>query len=356
MKMLSAAEIGAIVGGEVSGDPTRLVQRAAPLEYAAPEAISFVATARYLPYLQATRAGVVLVRREWLEVVPVGCVAVVIDNPHAALQKVLTELYPPVRPANGIHPSAIVPPSVRLGEDVVVGAYSVIGEGVVVGSGTIVGAHVVIGNGCRIGNDVTVHPHVTLYDGVELHDRVILHSGARIGTDGFGYVWRDGAHRKVPQVGGCIIEADVEIGANVAVDRGSIGDTVIGAGSKLDNLVHLAHNVRIGRHVMLAGQVGIAGSTTIGDGTVMGGQVGVGGHLTVGPESRLAGQAGVIGDVPAGSTYSGYPARPHRDALRAHAGVLRLPEILRRLKQLEERLEMRADVSPPTEQRSASAE
>jgi UDP-3-O-[3-hydroxymyristoyl] glucosamine N-acyltransferase len=166
-------------------------------------------------------------------------------------------------------------------------------------------------------------------------DRVIVHSGVRLGTDGFGYVWKDDAHEKVPQIGGCVIEADVEIGANSTIDRGSIGDTTVGAGSKLDNLVHVGHNVRIGRKVLVAGQVGIAGSATLGDGSIFGGQVGVGGHIAVGAGARIGAQAGVIGDVPPGETYSGYPARPHREALRAQAGMFRLAGLIRRLKRLE---------------------
>ncbi len=335
MRKISAGEIAILVGGELNGDPQRDVERVSPLDRASAGALSFIASARYLPYLQATRAGVVLVAPAWRDAVPAGCTAVIVESPHQALQTVLAHLYEATRPEPGVHPTAVVPDSVRMGEAASIGPYAVLGEDVVLGDRVAIAAHTVIGTRCSIGDDVVIHPHVTLYEGVTIMDRVIIHSGVRLGTDGFGYVLKDGAHQKVPQIGGCLIESDVEIGANSAIDRGSIGDTTIGEGSKLDNLVHVAHNVRIGRKVMVAGQVGVAGSATLGDGSSYGGQVGVGGHIEVGAGARIAGQAGVIGDVPAGETYSGYPARPHRESLRAQAGLFRLPDFIRRLKRLE---------------------
>jgi UDP-3-O-[3-hydroxymyristoyl] glucosamine N-acyltransferase len=163
-----------------------------------------------------------------------------------------------------------------------------------------------------------------------------VHSGARLGSDGFGYVFRDGAHEKIPHVGRCIVESDVEIGANTTIDRGSIDDTVIGAGTKIDNLVHVAHNVRIGRLCLLMAQVGIAGSVHVEDGAILAGQAGISGHLTIGGGARIAAQAGVFGSVPAGETWSGYPARPHREALRAQAALFKLPSLIRELERLVE--------------------
>jgi UDP-3-O-[3-hydroxymyristoyl] glucosamine N-acyltransferase len=232
-----------------------------------------------------------------------------------------------------------------IGPGVSIGPHAVIGEDVVIGSRSTIGAHAVVGSGCRIGEDSMIHAHATLYEGVLLGKRVIVRSGARIGAEGFGYVWTDGGHRQVPQVGGCVLEDDVEIGANSTVDRGSVGDTVIGSGSKIDNLVHVGHNVILGRHTILVAQVGISGSTRVGDGAVLGGQVGVAGHLTIGAGARLGAQAGVISDVPAGHTYSGYPARPHREAMRAQAGIFKLSEMFRRLRALEERVFRSNDAS-----------
>ncbi len=331
---ITAASISSLVSGELVGDPERRVSHAAPLDRADERAVTFVAAAKYVPYLQATRAGVVLVTREWVDRVPAGSSAVLVDDPHAALRRVLLELYPTRALSPGIHPTAVIAGSARVHGDSSIGPFAVIGEGVEIGAGTVIGAHTVIGDGSMIGRDVHIYAQVTLYERVTVRDRVIIHSGARIGKDGFGFVWEDG-HRRVPQVGRCVIEEDVEIGANTCVDRGSLGDTVVGSGTKIDNLVQLGHNVRIGHHVVLAAQVGIAGSAVVGEGAVMGGQAGVGGHLAVGAGVRVAGQSGVIGDVPPGETVSGYPARPHRDALRAQAASFRLPELIRRVRELE---------------------
>ncbi|HYS68714.1 MAG TPA: UDP-3-O-(3-hydroxymyristoyl)glucosamine N-acyltransferase, partial [Gemmatimonadaceae bacterium] len=177
-------------------------------------------------------------------------------------------------------------------------------------------------------------PSVTIYTGATLGERVFAHSGARIGCDGFGYVFRDAAHQKIPHVGRCVIGDDVEIGANTTIDRGSIDDTVVGNGTKIDNLVHIAHNVRIGEKCLLMAQVGVAGSVTIGDGAILAGQAGISGHLSIGAGARLAAQAGVFGDIPAGETWSGYPARPHRDALRASAALFKLAGMMRSLEKL----------------------
>jgi UDP-3-O-[3-hydroxymyristoyl] glucosamine N-acyltransferase len=198
-----------------------------------------------------------------------------------------------------------------------------------------VGAHVVLGDGCVLGEDVVLHPHVTLYPGVVVGARSILHSGMRAGVDGFGYVFVDGLHRKVPQVGGCVIGADVEIGANTTIDRGSIGSTEVGDDVKIDNLVHLGHNVRVGAHSVIVAQVGVSGSTTIGVGVTLAGQAGIQGHIEIGDGATIGGQAGVLGDVPAGAVYSGYPARPHRESLRAQASLFQLPKLIKRLRALE---------------------
>jgi UDP-3-O-[3-hydroxymyristoyl] glucosamine N-acyltransferase len=179
-------------------------------------------------------------------------------------------------------------------------------------------------------------PGATIYSGATLGARTIVHSGARIGCDGFGYVFGDGAHNKIPHVGRCIIGDDVEIGANTTIDRGSIDDTVVGNGTKIDNLVHIAHNVRIGEKCLLMAQVGVAGSVTIGDGAILAGQAGISGHLSIGAGARLAAQAGVFGDIPAGETWSGYPARPHRESLRASAALFKLAGMMRRLEKLLE--------------------
>jgi len=223
---------------------------------------------------------------------------------------------------------------VTLGDDVSIGAGVVLGDGARIGARTRLDAHVVIGDGVEVGVECHVYPSATLYSGTRIGDRVRVHAGARLGSDGFGYVFRDGAHAKIPHVGRCIVESDVEIGANTTIDRGSIDDTVVGAGTKIDNLVHVAHNVRIGRLCLLMAQVGIAGSVRIEDGCILAGQVGIAGHVTIGRGARLAAQAGAFGSVPAGETWSGYPARPHKEALRAQAAMFKLPSLIRALERL----------------------
>jgi UDP-3-O-[3-hydroxymyristoyl] glucosamine N-acyltransferase len=216
-------------------------------------------------------------------------------------------------------------------EDLAVGE---LGDGVRLGDRVTVGPHVVIGESVEVGDETQLYAGVTLYPGAVLGRRIIVHAGSRIASDGFGYVQHEGAHRKIPHVGRCVIEDDVEIGANTTIDRGSIDDTVIGAGTKIDNLVHVAHNVRVGRLCLIMAQVGIAGSVRVEDGCILAGQAGISGHHTIGKGARLAAQAGVFGDVPAGETWSGYPARPHREALRAQAALFKLAGMLRQLERL----------------------
>jgi UDP-3-O-[3-hydroxymyristoyl] glucosamine N-acyltransferase len=238
-----------------------------------------------------------------------------------------------------VHPSAVIGRGAVLGDDVTIGAFAFVGDGAVLGARAWIDTHAVVGAGAVVGEDSHVYPHATLYPNTRLGRRVAIHSGARIGSDGFGYVYQGGAHQKLPHVGGCVVEDDVEIGANTAIDRGSIDDTVIGAGTKIDNLVHVAHNVRIGRLCLLMAHVGIAGSARIEDGCIVAGQAGIGGHQTIGKGARIGAQAGVFGSVPPGETWSGYPARPHREALRAQAALFKLPSLIRALERLVAREE-----------------
>lgn len=335
MAELSIAEISGRVGGEVLGDPRRRVRGVAPLEAAGPDDLSLLTTARYLPRAQATRAGAVLLPRSLPCELPEGVAGILVDDPHVALALVLPALYPERREPPGIHPSALVPGDAVVGEEVRIEAYAVLGRGVRLGDGVRIGAHTVLGDGCVVGAGSVLHPHVTLYPGVHVGERCIVHSGARLGADGFGFVLVDGERRKVPPVGGCRIGDDVEIGANTTIDRGSPGDTVVGAGSKLDNLVHLGQNVRLGKHVLVVAQVGIAEGTTVGDFAVLGGQSGTVGHVTIGAGARVAGRAAVTADIPPGETVSGYPARPHREAMKAQAALFRLPTLMRRIQEIE---------------------
>ena len=260
---------------------------------------------------------------------------IVVKDVHRAIAQLLDTLHPEHRPAAGVHPTAVIGAGSELAGDVVVEPYVVIGERVRVGAGAWIGAHTVIGDDCRIGPQTRTHAHVTLYSKVQLGARCIVHSGARLGSDGFGYAFVDGQHRKVPQVGGLIIGDDVEIGANTTIDRGSVGPTEIGNGVKIDNLVHLGHNVRVGDLSIIVAQVGVSGSTVLGRGVTLAGQAGVPGHLHIGDRATIAAKSAPFGDVPAGATVGGYPAVPHKVFLRTQAALLKLPELLKRVRALE---------------------
>jgi UDP-3-O-[3-hydroxymyristoyl] glucosamine N-acyltransferase len=332
--VLTAAAIADAVRGRLIGDPLVGVGRVAPLDRAGPSDLSFFGVAKYAAVFAASRAGVVLVAPALAEAPGVTTARIVVDRPQEALLALLPRFHRAPEHVPGVHPTAVVGSGASLGRNVCVDAYAVIGPNAVIGDQSVVGIHCSVGPGVHVGEQCRLFPSVTLYSGTTLGNRVSIHAGARIGSDGFGYVQRDGQHLKIPHVGRCIIEDDVEIGANTTIDRGSIDDTVIGAGTKIDNLVQIAHNVRVGRLCLIMAQVGIAGSSRIEDGAMLLGQVGIAGHLTVGKGARLAAQAGVFGDIPAGETWSGYPARPHKEALRAQAASFRLPGLLRRLERL----------------------
>jgi UDP-3-O-[3-hydroxymyristoyl] glucosamine N-acyltransferase len=340
------AELAGVLGAELVGrthphNPESIrILGVSALPSARPDDLGFLADRKYVAHLAASQAGAILVGAHLAsEIAEEARPRLVVRNPHLALCRLLDLFFPEVRPLPGIHPTAILSPSVRLGSDVRIGPYAVIEADAELDDGVSVGAHSVVGAGVRLGAGTFLHPHVVLYPGTWVGARVILHAGVRVGVDGFGYVFSGGAHQKVPQVGRCRIEDDVEIGANATVDRGSIGETRIGAGSKLDNLVQVGHNVDLGPRCVLAAQVGVAGSARIGEGVMAGGQVGVSGHLEVGAGARLAGQAGITGDVPAGETVMGMPARPRSEFLRGIASQSRIPALMQRIRKLEAALE-----------------
>jgi UDP-3-O-[3-hydroxymyristoyl] glucosamine N-acyltransferase len=322
------------VKGTLIGDPDAVVTGIAPLDRAGPEHLTFFASARYAPAFAECAAGVALVSPALAESPGRAAARVVVADPHEAMLSLLATLHPEPLHAPGIHASAVIGRGATLGERVAIAPGVVIGEGARIGANSRLDANVVVGAGVALGAGCHIYPAVTLYPGTVLGDRVIVHAGARLGSDGFGYVFRRGRHEKIPHVGRCIVESDVEIGANTTIDRGSIDDTVIGAGTRIDNLVHIAHNVRIGRLCLIMAQVGIAGSARVEDGAILAGQAGLAGHITIGAGARVAAQAGVFGDMPAGETWSGYPARPHREALRAQAAMFKLPSLLRGLERL----------------------
>ena len=331
---LTAREIAEAVGGRVVGDDSAAVRAIAPLDRASADELSFLSSARYAALYESSRAGVVLLPPELADSPGSSRARIVVAKPHEALLSLLPRLYRQAERVAGIHPTAVIGRGARLGSDVSIGPFAVIGEGASIGDGASIDAHCAVGSGVEVGEGTRLYPSVTLYPGARIGKRVILHSGVRVGSDGFGYVQQGGRHVKIPHVGRAIVEDDVEIGANSTVDRGSIDDTVIGAGSKLDNMVHVGHNVRIGRLCLLMAQVGIAGSTRVEDGCILAGQSGLAGHITIGRGARIAGGAGVFGSVPAGETWSGYPARPHKEWLRAQASLFKLSSLMRPLERL----------------------
>lgn len=336
---MTASEVARLLDAELEGGADPEIRGAAPLDRAGPDDLAIVARARYLPYVQPSSAGLLLVTEELKDRVARDRPRIVLEDVHAALIAILPRLYPEREPEPGVHPTAAVAPDAELGERVTVAAGAVIGAGTRVGRGARVGAQTVVGSDCEVGEAVVLHPHVTLYDGTRVGPRTIIHAGARIGVDGFGYAAVDGVPRKVPQVGRCVIGADVEIGANVTIDRGSIGTTEIGDHVKIDNLVQVGHNVRIGAGSIIVSQVGISGSTVLGRGVTVAGQAGLSGHIQIGDGATVAAQAGVFGDIPAGETWSGYPARPHRESLRKQANMGRVSELRERIRELERRID-----------------
>ena len=345
---LSLAEIASLCGGRLVGPPGLTLRGLAPLDEAGPDQLGFLALRRYVGLVGASRAGAYLVSAELAEQLPPGAPRVVVDEPYPALRTVLERFSPRVEQSPFIHPTVVLGRGARLGHGVRIDAYAVIGADVTVGDRTVIGAHCVVGAGSSIGSRTRLHPHVVAYEGAVIGSDVVLHAGVRIGSDGFGYTTVDGEHLKMPQVGRAVVEDGVEIGANTTVDRGSLGDTVVGRDVKIDNLVQIAHNVRVGAGTLIAALVGIAGSTRIGRRAWLGGRASAVNHLDIGDGARVTFGSTVTRDVDPGDTVSGYPARPHREHLRAQALVGRLPKLLERVERLEAALGSGGHPGPPS--------
>ena len=331
---LTAAAVAVRTGVRLIGNPEIVVRGVAPLDRANSDELSLLAHARYTSWFANTRAGVVLIAPQF-ELLPGATGArIVVEQPTDAMVGLLALFRRDEPRAAGVHSRAVVADSASLGAGVTIDAGAVIGDDVVIGDRSWIGANVSVGCGSRIGTDTRLHAGAVIYPWVEVGDRVVVHAGASIGREGFGFVPHGNAIVRIPHVGRCVLENDVEIGANSCVDRGSIDDTIIGAGTKVDNLVHIAHNVRIGRMCFLAAHIGIAGSARIEDGVQIGGQAGIGGHVTIGARASIGGQAGVLGNVPAGETWSGYPARPHREQMRAAAALAKIARLIRPIERM----------------------
>lgn len=318
------------------GDGEIEVTRLAPLHEAGEGDLTFVAHRRDLPRLEMSRASAVIVREGGPSC---SKPALLTNDPYLTVVEALRLFYTPDRPMPGVHPSSIVHEEVHLAEDIAIGPLSVVEAGVTIGQGCIIGAQVYIGKGSHIGADCRLYPQVMIREGVEIGDRVVIHSGAVIGSDGFGYLKDDrGGRIKVPQAGRVVLEDDVEIGANVTIDRATMGATRVKRGTKIDNLVQIAHNVVVGADTVIAALSGISGSVTIGDRVTLAGQVGIVDHIEIGDDAVVGAQAGVAKSLPAGEVVLGSPAVPHLTFKRSVAAVNRLPHILNTLKRIEARL------------------
>jgi UDP-3-O-[3-hydroxymyristoyl] glucosamine N-acyltransferase len=321
MPTVPVGEIVDFVGGHFGGDRNHEITAVAPLAEAGAGQLSFLSNRKYAAQLAQTKAGAILVPKNlegenerWIRV----------DDPYFAIARIMTRWFSERPSPKGISSKASIAPNARLGTNVAIGPFTTIGENVVIGNNVTIYQGVSIEAGSAIGDDSIIYPNVVVYDGARIGCRCIIHAGVVIGSDGYGFAMHDGKHHKIPQIGIVRIEDDVEIGAGTTIDRAALGETVIGEGTKIDNLVQIGHNVKIGKHCLLVSQVGIAGSTELGDHVFVAGQSGFSGHLKIGHRVQVAAKSAVLEDVPDDTKVMGSPAVPFNEFARRHAAVKRL--------------------------------
>jgi len=329
-------EIADLINGVLLGDGDIEITGVTNIEDATATDITF-AVAPHLGEGKLSRAAAVIIPNTVTEFTKP---AIRVENPRVAFVSLLKIFTSQIVVEPGVHATAVVGKNVSIGENASIMAYAVLADHVAIGNNTIVYPHTYIGHSAMIGSESLIYSNVTVGEGCHIGSKVIIHSGAVIGSDGFGFITTNGCHQKVPQVGNVLIEDDVEIGANVAIDRATTGSTIVKRGTKIDNLVHLAHNVVIGENCFLVAQTGIAGSTKVGNGVTFAGQAGCVGHLTIGDNCVFGAKSGIISDVPAGSFYAGFPARPHKEWLRTKGSANRVPDLIKKFRDLEKRLAM----------------
>jgi UDP-3-O-[3-hydroxymyristoyl] glucosamine N-acyltransferase len=334
-RIMKISELAKLLGGTLRGEEGREVHEVAALGAAGPDDLTYAEGAKSLELATTSRAGCILVPEDS---VLTGRTTIGVANPKLAFVRAAQVLCPPRILPPGVHATAVIAPGARIAEDAIICPYVVIESRVVVGQGTYLGAGVCLGEGAQIGSHCVLYPRVSVYPGARIGNRVILHSGVVIGSDGFGYVFAEDHYEKFPQRGGVVIEDDVEIGSNSTVDRGSLGVTVIGQGTKIDNLVQIAHNVKVGRHCVIAAQTGISGSAEIDNHVVMGGQVGVADHIRIEERAMIGGQAGIFRTIRRGTKVWGTPARPLDEFKKVYAQLANLPSLARKVKELSEQL------------------
>lgn len=334
---LTVGDIAALVGGKVSGDSSVTITGVNGVDEAGDGDLCFIRNAQYLPQLEKSGASAVLIQEA-----PEGLTipAILVPKPDLAFAMVLKYCETQqLRHPSGIHPAAVIDPSAVLGENVAIGACAVIDADVQLGAGVVIYAGVYVGHRSRIGAGSIIYPNVTIREETEIGAGCIVHAGAAIGSDGFGYAPLEGSWMKIPQVGRVVLEDDVEIGSCTSVDRATFGETRIGKGTKIDNLVQIGHNVRIGEHCALAGMVGVAGSAQLSDRVQVGASAGIKGHITIGEGAMVAARSGVVKSVEPGAIVSGFPAIDHDEERRVMVAQRRIPELIRRIRNLERELE-----------------
>ncbi|MDP2903793.1 MAG: UDP-3-O-(3-hydroxymyristoyl)glucosamine N-acyltransferase [Methylovulum sp.] len=321
------------------GDPSTLIESAADISAAKTAQVTQLTNTRYAQYIKNSSASACFIAEGFvLDTAPESMALLISADPEMSFIKAVELLHPGQIYHPAISPQAILDINVTLGDKLYIGPYAVIGENASIGDNSEILAGAYIGKNARIGKNCRIYPYAVIYDNVVVGDNVIIHSGAVIGADGFGYKFRNHQHVKVPQVGNVVIEDNVEIGANTCVDRGALGSTVIGAGSKIDNLVQIGHNNKIGNHVILCGQVGVSGSCHIEDYAVLAGSVGIADHVTIGQGAVVMARSGVAGNISAGAHVFGSPAKDKRTAYKEQVAISKLPELLKKVKQLEEKI------------------
>lgn len=330
-------EIAAIINGEVIGDESVVITGVAGIKEAGRGDITFLANPKYIPFIEKTQAAAIIVSRDIKSALkPIIC----LENPSLGFEKVVLLFSQfEVKHPKGIHPTAVLGKDVCLGKNVSIGPYVIIDDNVSLGDNTIIYGGSYIGHSTQVGSDTLIYANVTIRESVHIGNRVVVHSGTVIGSDGFGFAAINGKHHRIPQIGTVVIEDDVDIGSNVTIDRARFDKTIIGKGTKIDNLVQIAHNVVIGEDSIIVAQVGISGSTNIGKGVTLAGQSGVAGHLTVGDGAIVAGRAGVIKSIPANTVVSGFPAKPHETAKKVNACVQNLPKLYEKVNALKKKIE-----------------
>jgi UDP-3-O-[3-hydroxymyristoyl] glucosamine N-acyltransferase len=332
----SAAEIAKHLEGQVVGDAAVSLGGFAPATHAKAGDLTFAETAEYFAAAEKSAASAILVSGDF----PSSLKTLIrVKNARVAFAKVLPLFFPEAAFAPGVHPTAVVAASAQVDPSAHIGPHCVVGERAKIGPRVVLQAQDYVGDDSVLDEDTRLFPNVTVYHGIQIGKRVRIHAGTVVGSDGFGYVFEQGRHIKVPQVGTVIVRDDVELGANMTVDRGALGATIIGQGSKIDNLVQVAHNVVIGDHCIIVAQVGIAGSTRLGQYVTLGGQVGIAGHLKIGNQVTVAAQSGVMNSIPDGEKWFGAPAQPDKQTKRQMIAIMQLPDLFKRVRELEKRAE-----------------